>query len=151
MALSSPVRLQGKQHKINPPLRVIVINCQSLANKKSTLLEMVDRVKPDIIIGTESWLKPKHLSSEFFPPNFYVFRKDRLNKKGGGTFVEISSKFTSSEVPDLEVNCELVWCRVEIRGSKDLFVSSFYRPPDANPEPLEQLENSLTRFQPTKH
>ena len=84
LASSSPVRSQGKKHKIEPPLRVIGIKCQSLANKRSILIDMVDRVKPDIIIGAESWIKPKHLSSEIFPPDFNIFRKDRLNKKGEG-------------------------------------------------------------------
>ena len=37
-----------------------------MATKTTQLAEMANRVKPDIIIGTESWLKPTHLNAEFF-------------------------------------------------------------------------------------
>ena len=53
---------QRKQHsythipKTKNPLRIINLNCQSLKNKKAEFLSLIDSTKPDIIIGTESWL-----------------------------------------------------------------------------------------------
>ena len=41
------------------PLTTVVINCQSLANKTAKPAEKTQRVKPDVIIKTESWLKPQ--------------------------------------------------------------------------------------------
>jgi len=32
---------------------------------------------PNIIVGSESWLKPDILSSEVFPGGYNVYRKDR--------------------------------------------------------------------------
>ena len=32
------------------------MNCQSIKNKRSSLKESVDYIKPDAIIGCESWL-----------------------------------------------------------------------------------------------
>ena len=75
MAMSSlKIEIKPKIHKnkttLNSknPLRIVVLNCQSLANKTAQLAEMTHRVKPDSIIGTESWLKPKHLNSKL---NFF--------------------------------------------------------------------------------
>jgi hypothetical protein len=42
------------------------------------LQEIIDSAKPDIIIGTETWLDNTIPSTEFFPTHmFNVFRKDR--------------------------------------------------------------------------
>ena len=38
---------------------------------------MVDSVKPDIIVGTESWLRPDIMNSEIFPSNYTVYRRDK--------------------------------------------------------------------------
>ena len=47
-------------------LRVMNINCQSLVNKKAEFYSLLVTHKPDIVIGTESWLTPNHSDSEFF-------------------------------------------------------------------------------------
>ena len=60
-------------------------------------------------------------------------------------FIAISNKFNTSEIPEFNTDCEIVWCRVSIKGQKDLCIGSFYRPPDGKLEPLEQLESSLSR------
>ena len=37
-------------------IKVLTLNCQSIKNKPELLQNMTDSLKPDIIIGTESWL-----------------------------------------------------------------------------------------------
>ena len=105
---------------------------------------MTHRVKPDVIIGTESWLKLKHLNSDFFPSEFDVHRKDRIGKTGGGVFVAIHSKFSSTVDIALDTDCELLWAKVKVRGYKDLCIGTYYRRP-GNKESLAQLEISLSR------
>ena len=39
---------------------------------------IIDKYKPDIILGNELWLNSDILNSEVFPANFTVYRKDSL-------------------------------------------------------------------------
>ena len=43
---------------------------------------IVDSVKPDVLIATETWLSTSISSSEFFPPGYNVYRKDRQDGYG---------------------------------------------------------------------
>ena len=43
------------------------MNCQSIKNKRSSLKESADYIKPDAIIGCESWLSSDYTNSEIFP------------------------------------------------------------------------------------
>ena len=85
------------------------------------------------------------MNGELFPLDFTVYRKDRTCKTRGGVFIAICNKFTTSKIAELNTYCEIVWCRVSIKGQRDLCICSFYRTPDGKLEPLEQLESSLSR------
>ena len=81
---SSPTRSTHKGRK-NTPLRIINVNCQSIRNKHGEFLNMIDSTKPDIIIGTESWLNPDIKDNEYFPDTYSVHRNDRpVGQTGGG-------------------------------------------------------------------
>ena len=47
---------KGKATKaaLNHPLRILVMNCQSIKNKKAELHTIIDSAKPDINLGNES-------------------------------------------------------------------------------------------------
>ena len=76
---------------------------------------LLDTTKPDIIIGTETWLDPSISSSEYFPASRYtVYRRDRPpNSKGqshgGRVLIAINSEFESTEINSLQTDCEIVW------------------------------------------
>ena len=78
----SNLRSSSNQPCINlndSPLKVIIINCQSVTGKKALL----DSLIYDVIVGTESWLNPSVKSSEIFAPQFEAFRQDRSDGYGG--------------------------------------------------------------------
>lgn len=58
------------------------MNCRSVVNKVAELLGLIESVNADIVLGTESWLKPSIADSEVFPQIFVVYRKDRLTAGG---------------------------------------------------------------------
>jgi hypothetical protein len=54
--------------------------------------------KPEIIIGNETWLNKKVLSSEVFPSTLFedVFRNDWDSREGGGVLIAIKKGNTGS-------------------------------------------------------
>ena len=136
------------------PLKVLVINCHSIVDKKPMLVNMIESTHADIVLGTESWLKSHHLSTEIFPTGFKVYRKDREHKNGGGVFILVSDKFISTEPEELKLNgkTELVWAQIQVPGSSQLFDGSFYRPPDeSEPDCLDDLQRCLGRIPTGAH
>ena len=48
---------------------------------------------------------------------------------------------------EVDQDCELVWAKFKVHGSKDLYVGSFYRPLDNHdPEYLMRLQSYITRI-----
>ena len=68
-------------------LRILNINCRSVKENNSEFKMAINYIKPDIICGTESWLKGIHPgkptspnainNAEIFPSNYQAFRNDR--------------------------------------------------------------------------
>ena len=111
---------------------------------------IIDSAKPDIIIGTVTWLDNTIQSTEFFPTDmFNVFRKDRppnnKNKSHGGVLLAMTKACISPEVKELQTNCKIVWAEIYITGTKTILVGSYYRPPPDEGTSLEQLEILLSR------
>ena len=111
-------------------LRILVLNCQSIksAGKPAQLSNIIESSQANIAIVTESWLKPSVNSPEVFPPNFKCYRKDRLKTEGGGVFLIVSDTYESEEPEEMKVDndCELIWAKLKIKGSKDLYIGSCY-------------------------
>ena len=84
------------------------MNCQSIKNKRSSLKESVDYIKPDAIIGCESWLSSDYTNSEIFLCGYQtnVFRKDQ-NKNGGEVFTSVHESLTAIEIDNNNSNCEV--------------------------------------------
>ena len=107
--------------------------------------------KPDIFIGTESWLKGKDpttdaiKSSEVFPNNYTAYRNDRVTV-GGGVFILIQNNIIATEQPQYVTKCELDWVKFKLKDSIDLLIGAFYMP-HRNNKDMEELEKSLKTSQ----
>ena len=82
-SVSSTSRVSTALVKTDQNLRTLVINFQSLRPKKAEFWNRLYTTNPDVILGTETWLKSDVTDAEVFPPNFNVFRKDRHGGYGG--------------------------------------------------------------------
>lgn len=152
--VSSPIQNRNSSQKNDDrrlkPLRIILLNCQSIRNKKPRLEETIDDLRPDVIIGTESWLDPSIHTSEIFPSNFTVFRKDRASDN---IFIAIDSSFITLHECELDTECEIIWAKLQMVGQKSLLIGALYRPPPPSSDKyyLEQLNVSLSRIGNTHH
>ena len=76
-----------------------------MKNKIAEVEVIIDNYKPDIILGNKSWLNPNILSSEVFPANYTVYRKDRNSKcPGGGVFQAVNNDLIVLHRPEIMWN-----------------------------------------------
>ena len=148
---TEPPSTQGKkQTPKRGVLKVLNVNCQSLSPKKAEFQTLIDNTQPDIIIATETWLKEGvHHDGELgetnrFSAEYKIYRKDR--KDGyGGVLVAVSQNLISARVEELETKGETVWVRVNIAGSKSLYIAGCYRPHENDEEGHEELVSSMSK------
>lgn len=82
----------------------------------------------DLIMITESWLKPDILDCELLPGNeFSIYRQDRLNKVGGGVMLAIGNSIPCLRRKDLESNAEILVCELRPESKRKLLVVVYYR------------------------
>ena len=62
-------------------------------------------------------------------------------------FVAVSNEYVSSTEYSLDTECEILWCKISIVGSKPLYIASFYRPTNNQLDPLLALNESLKLLQ----
>ena len=106
----------SKQKHTPQRLTIVNINCRSLVDKRTELNYFTDQTKPDIIVGTESWLNDNHCNSEIFDTEQYsIFRKDREWKRGGGVFLAIRHSLNPTSQPELDSSAEIIWAKVVLK------------------------------------
>ena len=147
---STPSKTEPKKHRPQKRLKILNINCQSIVNKVQEFWGLVETEKPDVIVGTESWLHPDIFDCEVFPPGYTPYRADRKSSKrsgGGGGFILVHEKFICTEQPEFRSNCELLWVRLQVTGSHPLYIGAYYKPKEDDLESLVQLRESLDLVQ----
>ena len=73
--------------------------------------EVIDTRKPEIVVGSETWLNNSIHNSEVLPTNYEVYRKDR--KDGyGGVLIAVKNTLISQDL-EIKSDCEIVGTRIE--------------------------------------
>ena len=112
--------------------------------EKPVLDNLIHQYNPDVIVGTESWLKPTISSSEIFPPDYEVFRRDRSDGYGG-VFLACSKNYSWQNVPiKTSYNVEAIACKLNLK-SGSLIVLGVYRsrPPNSDLSYLQSMCNVI--------
>jgi len=146
MHTSSPICPRAQRAMCSRPLRIINVNCQSLVHKKPAFFNLLDSVKPDVIIITESWFNSSINNAEYFSAeHFSVYRRDGgAESPGGGVIVAVNKDFHSMHEVTLEDNTtETVWVKVAIKGCKNLFIAGSYRAKVEDNDFLDAISTSL--------
>ena len=127
--------------------RTLVINANSIANKKAELAAIAEYCDPDLMLVSETKLGPDILNGEFVPEGYMGrFRKDR--KRGAGGVMIITKECYKIVDADITVQNEneSVWAIITLKDLSKLVIGSFYRPPDKGIQPLVDLEMELAQI-----
>ncbi len=146
----NPRASPNKQRHLHKPLRGIIINCQSIVNKKAEFQQLVDATNPYIVAAVETWLKDDIADGEIGLPNkfskdFAIYRKDRKGR-GGGVLIAVRKDLMSTVQVDLDTDGEILWVKVDIHGCKSLYVCCFYHPHTNDQLSMEAFQTSLSRI-----
>ena len=125
-------------------IRILNIDFQSIRNKQGELINLIDSTKPDVIFGTETWLDPSIKDAQFFQEGYNIYRNDR-NLNGRGIFIAAKDTNISSSVPELQTDCEIVWCKMEIVGHKTVYLTTYYNPNTTNERGYDENRISIVR------
>ena len=138
---SSPSKnMQPIQSQVSN-LRIVAINFQSVCAKKEEFWCLIDAAKPDVIIGSETWLKPDISDSEIFPPGYHVYRKDRADGYGG-VLLGISTSLNSNKI---EIETEGEFVAAKVLGSKHAIIfAAAYRPPRSDQTYMDTVNQNLS-------
>ena len=117
------------------------MNCNSIQGKASSLRAATNYMDPDVIMGTDSKLGQSVGNAEVFPLVYTIHRKDRKHG-GGGVFLTIKDCYPSSSL-ESPGDSEQVWARVSLKGSKHMYIVSFYRTTNKTHEPCTHISDML--------
>lgn len=133
-----PPEMPTKIHNLD----IYYQNVRGLRTKANEFFSNVAFTADSIIVLTETWLCPDISSSDFFPPNFRVFRRDRefSNKKktGGGVLIAVDASLPCIRRPDLETSLESVWIELQSVNGERILLGAYYLPPDTSPDEFNQ-------------
>ena len=82
------------------------MNFQSLKNKKPDLLEIIDSVKPDIIMGTETWLDRNIVTVCVFVCHMFSYHSFYFDFHSARIIFDVSSGFYFWNVNRTPKNCK---------------------------------------------
>ena len=144
---SSPLRHTSPSRQKKRKLKVISLNCNGLKGsaKKLEFHALIDLHQPDVILGCESKLDPTIPSYSVFPNTYEIFRKDQ-SLFGGGIFIAVRNDLIAVEEGRLDVDSEIITVSVQFEKSKKFFVSSYYRPPSADRDTLDLLNDAIGKL-----
>ena len=125
--------------------RTLVVNVNSASGKTAEITNLIDATDPDAIILTETKLDGTIKNTEFLPPTFTTYRKDR-SRHGGGVAIAIRSCF-HTEAIELDSQSESVWATCNLRGGRKVLLGSYYRPPEKGIESIDNLESVLVQIE----
>ena len=88
-------------------VKVLVVNCRSIADQKKEYKNIIHSTEPDVVIDTESWLKLKQFDKEIFSPDqgYTPFRS--------GVFIAVRNDSIVQEMKDIQSDCEDVWINID--------------------------------------
>ena len=73
-----------------------------------------------------------------FPQGYSIIRKDRCYG-GGGVFLAVSLNISFLDL-SITTDAEMIWVKISPVHGEPISICSFYRPPDSNVNPINDLK-----------
>lgn len=118
----------------NNEMLILNINCRSILNKTEEIEQILNKLDPDIVCITETWLDNSVPAQGFIPDGYKIIRKDRSDdfkqkygrNKGGGIAVLYKShlKVEKKEYMSDKVE-EILW--VHVKRKQSFMLGVIYR------------------------
>jgi exonuclease III len=100
--------------------------------------DLVYAESSDVVCVNETWLNKDILDSEILHSDYTIFRKDRVNRSGGGVLLAVKAESfqTVREFPvpaDMDrLQLEIVAAELTTESNHKILFCSCYKPPDVN-------------------
>ena len=126
---------------------MITFNAQSIRNKMDEFRALITVEKPEIVGITETWIHTdtRDFVGEFELPGYSMFKKDRINKQGGGVMLYVREYLNPLDCK-LDVDHEVLGILLN-NLKKKLYIYIVYRPPhqlaDKDLDLYNALENNI--------
>lgn len=131
---------QVPRRKVND-LKMLVLNFQSIKNKKDELMQILENTDIDVVIGCETHLNPNISDTEILHPAYTCYRNDREDGYGG--VIIISKKELIVEEVSNSKSCEFLAVKIETH-CHPLLLATAYRPPNSNSNDASIICTELT-------
>ena len=127
-------------------VKCMLTNFESINNKMDEFKITVQNCKPDIIFGTETWLKEEVDDVLIHLPGFKLYRNDTTEVRGG-VIIYVKDNLTVEECDILnEMNVkDTLWLKILCDNAPDLIVGVVYRKGDSQLEYNTNLLQQIVR------
>ena len=129
--LKTPVKIiNDALDKYKNRLKVAHLNVRSLPKNILEFQAIIYKTYFDIVAVSESWLTKNTPKDRFTLDNFNIFRRDRLNKRGGGCALFVRSHYNAKIIKtpcDKEIP-EMLWVEITV-NKKKIAVGVLYKAP----------------------
>lgn len=125
-------------------LSIIYWNAQCIRNKISESFLYFNTEQIDIVIFSETWLKPTHIIST---PNYDLYRNDRIGKIGGGVAIAIRKGIKHSLLTDINTSI-IETIGVEVSGPNcDIkFIATYFSGTKLDPSKLKAFKIDIQKL-----
>ena len=128
---STPLPNSKLKHQSNiiSGLSTLIVNFQSFFHKRVEFSNLLNDLKTDVVLASETWLTKDHLNSELCLNDYDIFRNDR-SSRGGGVFIAVRKELCGEALPFCK-DLESIFVKVNVKGRKSVIFGSVYRPPNS--------------------
>lgn len=126
-------------------------NVRGLRSKLNTFrLNLLENCYP-IVALTETWLTHSIRSSELFPDNYTVLRRDRDvmltgKSRGGGVLLAVDESINIQRLVELETDGDNIWACLKFTKTFSVILAVVYFPPNSHVSSYKSFFDKLDLF-----